>query len=277
MSANYEVRGNVAVITLDNPPVNGLGHATRLGITQGLDKADADAMVKAIVITGAGKAFSGGADIKEFGSPKALAEPNLLSVILALEASSKPIVAAIHSVCMGGGLELALGCHYRVAQAGTQVALPEVKLGLLPGAGGTQRLPRVLGVETALNMIVSGEPVPSELLAKSPGQKLFDKLVDANVLDAAIAFAQEKADVRPLPLVRNLKAEHPNSQAYFQFARNMVGGMSKNFPAPLKCVDVVESGKMTKDLAILISPNQASLTTRQFLDTLDEGLKQAMA
>jgi 3-hydroxyacyl-CoA dehydrogenase len=246
MSANYEVRGNVAVITLDNPPVNGLGHATRLGVTQGLDKADADAMVKAIVISGAGKAFSGGADIKEFGSPKALAEPNLLSVILALEASSKPIVAAIHSVCMGGGLELALGCHYRVAQAGTQVALPEVKLGLLPGAGGTQRLPRVLGVETALNMIVSGEPVPSELLAKSPGQKLFDKLVDANVLDAAIAFAQEKADVRPLPLVRNLKAEHPNSQAYFQFARNMVGGMSKNFPAPLKCVDVVESAVTKK-------------------------------
>jgi 3-hydroxyacyl-CoA dehydrogenase len=246
MSANYEVRGNVAVITLDNPPVNGLGLDTRKGITDGLDKALDDAAVKAIVVTGAGKAFSGGADIKEFGSPKAVAEPNLLSVILALEASSKPVVAAIHSVCMGGGLELALGCHYRVAQAGTQVALPEVKLGLLPGAGGTQRLPRTVGVETALNMIVSGEPVASELLARSPGQKLFDKLVDADVLNAAIAFAQEKADVRPLPLVRNLKAEHPNAQAYFQFARNMVGGMSKNFPAPLKCVDVVEAAVTKK-------------------------------
>src|SRR5687768_11095868 len=222
MSAKYEVRGNVAVITLDNPPVNGLGLDTRKGITDGLDKALDDAAVKAIVVTGAGKAFSGGADIKEFGSPKALSEPNLLSVILALEASTKPVVAAIHSVCMGGGLELALGCHYRVAQAGTQVALPEVKLGLLPGAGGTQRLPRTLGVETALNMIVSGEPVTAELLAKAPGQKLFDQLVDADVLAAAVDFAQEKADVRPLPLVRHLKAEHPEAQAYFQFARNMV-------------------------------------------------------
>ena len=124
MSATYEVRGSVAVISLDNPPVNGLGHATRLGITTGLDKALADASVKAIVITGAGKAFSGGADIREFGSPKALAEPNLLSVIAALEGSSKPIVAAIHTVVMGGGLELALGCHYRVASPGALVALP---------------------------------------------------------------------------------------------------------------------------------------------------------
>src|SRR5207253_4475495 len=151
----------------------------------------ADANVQAIVITGAGKAFSGGADIKEFGSPKALAEPNLLSVIAALEASSKPVVAAIHTVCMGGGLELALGCHYRVGAPGTQVALPEVKLGLVPGAGGTQRLPRVLGVETALNMIVSGEPVKSELLASLPGQKLFDRMADGDVVDAAIALAKE--------------------------------------------------------------------------------------
>jgi 3-hydroxyacyl-CoA dehydrogenase len=246
MSANYEVRGPVAVITLDNPPVNGLGHDTRKGITDGLDKAVADPAVKAVVITGAGKAFSGGADIKEFGSPKALAEPNLLSVILALEGSSKPIVAAIHGVCMGGGLELALGCHYRVAQTGTQVALPEVKLGLVPGAGGTQRLPRVLGVENALNMIVSGEPVAAELLAKAPGQKLFDKVVDADVVGAAIALAREKADLRPLPLVRHLKAEHRNAQAYLQFARNTVGAMSRNFPAPLKCIDAIEAALTKK-------------------------------
>ena len=246
MSANYEVRGNVAVITLDNPPVNGLGYDTRKGITEGLDKALGDAAVKAVVITGGGKAFSGGADIREFGSPKALAEPNLLSVILALEASTKPIVAAIHSVCMGGGLELALGCHYRVAAAGTQVALPEVKIGLLPGAGGTQRLPRVLGVETALNMIVSGETVASELLAKAPGQKLFDKIVDGDVVEAAIAFVQDKLDGRPLPLVRNLKIDYPNAQAYFQFARNTVGAMSKNFPAPLKCVDAVAASTKMK-------------------------------
>ncbi len=248
MTAEYQVHGDVAVITMNNPPVNGLGHSTRVGITDGLEKANADASVKAIVITGAGKAFSGGADIKEFGSPKAGAEPNLLSVILALEASSKPTVAAIHSVCMGGGLELALGCHYRIAAPGTQVALPEVKLGLIPGAGGTQRLPRVLGVETALNMIVSGEAVPSELLAQQPGQKLFDKMASAPAALAAEAleFARSVADTRPMPLVRNLPAKHPLGDAYFQFARNMVKGMSKNFPAPEKCVDVVEASTKKK-------------------------------
>lgn len=248
MTAKYEVHGSVAVITLDNPPVNGLGHATRLGITDGLQKANADAAVKSIVITGAGKAFSGGADIKEFGSPKALAEPNLLSVILAVENSSKPVVAAVHSVCMGGGLELALGCHYRIAAPGTNVALPEVKLGLIPGAGGTQRLPRALGVEPALNMIVSGEPVKSELLAQIPGQKLFDKMAaSAESLAAeALAFAQSVSDTRPLPLVRNMPCKHPNGDAYFQFARNMVKGMAKNFPAPAKCVDAVESATKKK-------------------------------
>ena len=239
MSANYELHGNVAVITLNNPPVNGLGYDTRVGITTGLDKALDDAAVKAIVITGAGKAFSGGADIREFTSAKATAEPNLLSVIAALEASTKPVIAAVHSVCMGGGLELALGCHYRVASPGALVALPEVKLGLIPGAGGTQRLPRVLGVETALNMIVSGEPVKSELLAALPGQKLFDKIIDGDLMAGALTFAAEKADTRPMPLVRNLKVSHPNADAYLQFTRNMVTGMSKNFPAPLKCVEAV--------------------------------------
>ena len=246
MSAHYEVRGVVAVITLNNPPVNGLGYDTRVGIAAGIEQAQADAAVKAIVITGAGKAFSGGADIREFGSPKAIAEPNLLSVILALEASSKPIVAAIHTVCMGGGLELALGCHYRVASPGTQVALPEVKIGLIPGAGGTQRLPRVLGVENALNMIVSGAPVASELLAQSPGQKLFDKIIDGDLMTGALVFAAEVADKRPLALVRNLKCEHPNADAYFQFARNTVGAMSRNFPAPLKCVDAVAASTRMK-------------------------------
>ena len=240
MSASYEVRGPVAVITLDNPPVNGLGYDTRRGIADGVERANADAAVKAIVITGAGKAFSGGADIREFGSPRAIAEPNLLSLIKQLEASGKPVIAAINGVCMGGGLELSLGCHYRVVAKGVQVALPEVKLGLVPGAGGTQRLPRVLGVETALNMIVSGEPVASDMLAALPGQKLFDRLVDGDVVAAAVAFAGEVADKRPLPLVRELKAAHPNADGYFQFARNTVRAMAKNFPAPAKCVDCVE-------------------------------------
>ena len=248
MSTEYKVQGNIAVITLNNPPVNGLGFATRLGLTDGLSQANADATVKAIVITGAGKAFSGGADIKEFGSPKAMQEPNLLSVILSVENSPKPVVAAIHTVCMGGGLELALGCHYRIAAPGCSVALPEVKLGLLPGAGGTQRLPRALGVEPALNMIVSGEPIKSEMLAMLPGQKLFDKMASSadSLLTEALDYAAEVAAVRPLPLVRNLPCKHPQGDAYFQFARNMVKGMSKNFPAPGKCVDAVQAAAKQK-------------------------------
>ena len=248
MTADYKVHGDVAVISMNNPPVNGLGYSTRQAIADGLGKANADAAVKAIVLTGAGKAFSGGADIKEFGSAKATAEPNLLSVILAVENSGKPVIAAVHSVCMGGGLELALGCHYRIAAPGCSVALPEVKLGLIPGAGGTQRLPRVLGVEVALNMIVSGEPIKSEMLAMLPGQKLFDKMSASaeSLADEALTYARSLADARPLPLVRNLPCKHPLGDAYFQFARNMVTGMSKNFPAPVKCVDVVEAATKQK-------------------------------
>ena len=248
MTTLYEVHGSVALITLSNPPVNGLGYATRQSLTDNLQKANDDEAVKSIVITGAGKAFSGGADIKEFGTDKALQQPNLHSVILMLENSAKPVVAAIHSVCMGGGLELALGCQYRIAAPGCSVALPEVKLGLLPGAGGTQRLPRALGVEPALNMIVSGEPVKSELLAQIPGQKLFDRMASSleTLADEAFAFAQSIADIRPLPRVADLPCKHRNGDAYFQFARNMVKGMAKNFPAPLKCVDAVEAATKKK-------------------------------
>ena len=238
MTAEYQVHGSVAVITLNNPPVNGLGHATRSAAVEGLRRAQADAAVKAIVITGAGKAFSGGADIKEFNSPKALAEPTLHTLINVAEGSVKPVVAAIHTVCMGGGLELALGCNYRVAMPGAQIALPEVKLGLLPGAGGTQRLPRVLGLEMALNMVVSGTAIASEKLAKTA---LFDDVfgADANLLESAIAFAEKVADVRPLPRVRDRKVDYPNHEAFLQFSRNTVKAMAGAFPAPLECVATV--------------------------------------
>ncbi len=249
MSADYAVHGNVAVITLNNPPVNGLGLATRQAFIHGLDQAVADPAVQAIVVTGAGKAFSGGADIKEFGSPKALQEPNLLNLITALENCPKPTVAAIHSVAMGGGLELALGCHYRVAAPGTDVALPEVKLGLIPGAGGTQRLPRVIGVEAALNMIVSGEAIKSEMLAMLPGQKLFDEMASSkeNVVTEAIAFAQGVIGTSPLPRVRDLPCKHPNADAFFKFSTNMVNGMTKGkYPAPLKCIEAVQNATKMK-------------------------------
>jgi 3-hydroxyacyl-CoA dehydrogenase len=238
MSADYVVNGGVAVITLNNPPVNGLGLETRSAAVEGMRKALADDAVKAIVITGAGKAFSGGADIKEFNSPKALTEPTLHTLIRVVEGSSKPTVAAIHTICMGGGLELALGCNYRVAMPGAQIALPEVKLGLLPGAGGTQRLPRVLGLEKALNMIVSGSFVPSEKLADTA---LFDEVFakDANLLESAVAFANKVAGVRPLPRVRDRKVDYPNHEAFLQFSRKTVKAMSGPFPAPLECVEAV--------------------------------------
>ncbi len=243
MHADYQLHGDVALITLNNPPVNGLGYETRVALMGALSQALADAAVQAIVITGAGKAFCGGADIREFDTPAAFQEPNLHTVIAALEQSSKPVVAAIHGTVMGGGLELALGCHYRVAAPGTQVALPEVKLGLLPGAGGTQRLPRVIGIEPALSMIVSGDAVAAERLAAIPGQSLFQRLsasADA-LLDEAIAFARSVAAVRPLPLVRALPCSHPQGDAYFQFVRNMLGPSTKNLPAPLQCVDAVQA------------------------------------
>jgi 3-hydroxyacyl-CoA dehydrogenase len=253
MTAEYKAHGDVAVISLNNPPVNGLSLATRMAFVAALAKAQLDSKIKAIVVTGAGKAFSGGADIKEFGSTKSVQDPNLLSLILACENSPKVVVAAVHTTCMGGGLELSLGCHYRVMAPGCNVALPEVKLGLIPGAGGTQRLPRVLGVEAALNMIVSGEPVKSEMLAMLPGQKLIDKMAKSpeSLIDEAMAFAREKADAHakdksPMPLVRNLPCRHPLGDAYFQFARNMVKGMSKNYPAPAKCVDAVEAATKNK-------------------------------
>jgi 3-hydroxyacyl-CoA dehydrogenase len=243
MTAEYQVNGAVAVITLNNPPVNGLGLATRSALVAGVQKALADDAVKAIIITGAGKAFSGGADIKEFNSPKALAEPTLHTVINVVENSTKPVIAAIHTVCMGGGLELSLGCNYRVASPGAQIALPEVKLGILPGAGGTQRLPRVLGLEQALNMIVSGSSVPSEKLAKTA---LFDEIIEGDLLQGALAFANRIADIRPLPKVRDIKIDYPNYEAFLQFSRNTVRAMAGPFPAPLQCVEAVAAAVTKK-------------------------------
>jgi 3-hydroxyacyl-CoA dehydrogenase len=222
---------------MNNPPVNGLGFDLRREIVEGLARAEAAANVKALVLIGSARAFSGGADIREFGTPKSTAEPSLNTVVRLVENAGKPVVAAISGACMGGGLELALACHYRVAVKGAQIALPEVKLGLMPGAGGTQRLPRLIGAEAALNMIVSGEAVPSEKLA---GTALFDEIVEGELLAGALAFAGKVvAEARPLKRVRDIKLSLPNAEGFFQFARNTVAAAAKNFPAPLKCVDAV--------------------------------------
>ncbi|MEQ1684806.1 MAG: 3-hydroxyacyl-CoA dehydrogenase NAD-binding domain-containing protein [Burkholderiaceae bacterium] len=232
-----KVDGEVAVISMNKPPVNGLGFALRSGIVEALDEANADPAIKAIVLTGTARAFSGGADVTEFGTAKASQEPNLRTVITLLENSAKPVVAAIGGVCLGGGLELAMGAHFRVALPDASLGLPEVKLGLLPGAGGTQRLPRLIGLEAALNMIVFGEPVPA---VKLKGTALIDQIVEGDLLAGALAFARKVvADNAPLKRARDLKVLDAQPDAFLQFARNTVAAGAKNFPAPLKCVEAV--------------------------------------
>jgi len=190
-----------------------------------------------VVLIGSGKGFSGGADIREFGTPKSFAPPNLLMVLRAVEECGKPVIAAIDGICMGGGFELALACHYRVATADALIGLPEVKLGLLPGAGGTQRLPRVVGVERALNMIVSGTPQRAEQLRGTP---LLDAIVTADLLVGALEFARGVVREGGTPKrVRDLKIRMPNAEAYLQFARNTVKAVAGPYPAPPACVEAI--------------------------------------
>jgi len=236
---DYRLHGGVAVIQFGNPPVNSLGHAVRRGLADAFDRAAEDSAVKAVVLTGANGVFSGGADIREFGLPAALASPNLRQLIALIDDMKKPVVAAIGGTCLGGGFEVALACHFRVAGAAAPVGLPESKLGLLPGAGGTQRLPRIVGVETALNMILGGEPVPAKLLAKTP---LFDKVVEGDPLEAAIEFAAAAGAKGETPRrVRDLKVKEPNLEALCQFARNTVKAKFPQYPALVRCVDAVEA------------------------------------
>jgi 3-hydroxyacyl-CoA dehydrogenase len=237
--AGYEVRDGIAVLTLNNPPVNSLGLELRQAIVAGVERANEDSGVAALVLIGSSAGFSGGADIREFGTPKAMAQPNLGTVIAAIESSAKPVIAAVGVLAMGGGLELALGCHYRVGASGAKIALPEVKLGLLPGAGGTQRLPRLLGAEAALNMIVSGATIAAEKLRATP---LFDDFTEGELLPGALAFAhrvvQEKMGTRK---VRDAKLSMPNHEAFFQFARNSAKALAGPYPAPLACVEAVSA------------------------------------
>ncbi len=234
---SYEIRDQVAVITMERPPVNSLGYPLRAGITQAIDLANADGKVIAIVLTGSKRAFSGGADITEFNTPEATRDPRLTLVIQALEDSPKPVIAAIAGVCLGGGFELALGAHFRVVDADAKFGLPEVKLGLLPGAGGTQRLPRLIGLEPALNMIVSGQIIPAKSFFGTP---LVHALIEDDLIDGAVAFAQSVVTKnQPFQRARDFKVTMPNAEAFLQFARNTVTANSKSFPAPRQCVEAV--------------------------------------
>ena len=171
-SVDYTLHGAVALVRLDNAPVNALSASVRKGIAEGLERAADAESVTAVILTGAGSNFCGGADVTEFGTSQMLAAPNLHDLFDLVESFPKPVIAALNGTTLGGGLELALCCHYRVALSSAPLGLPEVKLGLLPGAGGTQRLPRLLGAERALNMIVSGNPVNARELAQTNGATL---------------------------------------------------------------------------------------------------------
>jgi 3-hydroxyacyl-CoA dehydrogenase len=238
-SADYTSHGAVAVITLNNLPVNALSVGVRKGIADGLERAADSASIAAVIITGAGSTFCGGADVAEFGLPEMSSAPNLHDLCALIENFPKPVIAALNGTTLGGGLELAMCCHYRLASAAASLGLPEVKLGLLPGAGGTQRLPRLVGAERALNMIVSGNPVAARELSKT---KLLDAVVDADVVAAAIAFAQDSPGGKLLlKKARDIRIHLPNAEAFFDFARGAIAPFAKNYPAPAKCIDAVEA------------------------------------
>jgi 3-hydroxyacyl-CoA dehydrogenase len=236
--AHYAVRDGIAVITLDNPPVNGLGNALRAALLEHLRKADADPAVQAAVLIGSAKAFSGGADIREFNQPRT--KPDLPDVNDQQDAMKKPLVAAIGGFALGGGLELALACHYRIAAPKAQLGLPEVKLGILPGSGGTQRLPRIIPMAEAVRMMTSGNPIPAE---KGRELGLVDEIAQGELLDSALRFTrtliQEK---KPLRRIRDMKAKlDGDPKAFFAQVREMVAKESKGYPAPLEIVACAEA------------------------------------
>ena len=234
--------GAVAVLAFGEPPVNSLGFATRAGLVQALQAALDDPAVEAVVVVGRHGLFSAGADIKEFGTPLMVKAPNLHDLNAAFEASPKPVVAAIDGNCLGGGLEFAMSCHFRVVSVFAKLGLPEVKLGLLPGAGGTQRLPRLIGVEGALNVMLGGEPLPARLFAGSP---LVSALVAGDVVKAAVEFATAQAlpaaQAGRMPKARDIRVREPNLEGLLGFARNAAKTAFAAYPAPLRILDAVQA------------------------------------
>jgi len=237
INASVDLRrdGEIAVVTVDNPPVNALKYEVRAGLTQALAHARDDDAVSAVVIACAGRTFFAGADITEFGKPPQA--PSLHDVIAAIEAMPKPVVAALHGTALGGGFELALACHFRVAVPGARVGLPEVKLGLLPGAGGTQRLPRLVGPEKALQMIASGEPIGA---AEARADGIVDEIVEGDLAAAAIDFALRVVrEGRPLRLVRD-REEKLIGEGFADAAEALTRRL-RGREAPAACVEAVRN------------------------------------
>ncbi len=232
----YSKKGTIGLITVNNPPVNALSQAVRAGLQSGVEQGLADKGVEAMVILCEGRTFMAGADIREFGKPPL--PPALPDVVYFMEDSPKPMIAAIHGTALGGGLEVALGCHFRIAVPTAKVGLPEVKLGLLPGAGGTQRLPRIAGVKAALDMIVSGDPIPAKK-AKELG--IIDEIVEGDLKAAALAFAKRVvAEKRPIRKVREMVAAVDNPTQFEDYSKD-IAKKRRGFIAPFKCIEAVRA------------------------------------
>jgi 3-hydroxyacyl-CoA dehydrogenase len=265
-------QGDVAVITIDNPPVNALSPGVPEGISAAIDKINADPEIKAAVMVGAGRTFVAGADIKEFAkltSGKTQRDPGLLPLLLKIEDSKKPVVVAIHGQALGGGLELAMSGHYRVASPSGQVGQPEVKLGIIPGAAGSQRLPRLAGVAAAVEMCTDGKPIPTQQALKLG---IVDKLIEGDLLGGAIAFARDAA-AKPTPKTRerNEKLGTPSENAaIFAAARESVRKKQRGLKAPLAAIDAVEAA--TRE------PFEAGCATEQkiFMECLQSDQSKAL-
>jgi len=235
--------GRVAVLRIENPPVNSVGSAVRVSLAEQLEQALSDTSVKAVVLTGAGKFFSGGADIREFNTPKAAVRPSLRELIAQIEVAEKPVVAAINGTALGGGLELTLGCHGRVAGPAVKLGLPEVKLGVLPGAGGTQRLPRLIGLDAALDIIVGGEPVTAAQALEYGLVDHVDEDPVAKATELALAIAQ---GVRAPRRVDHSPLDMPAGAAAFDSARKNAERRYRGCIAPLEAIACVEKTLTTK-------------------------------
>jgi 3-hydroxyacyl-CoA dehydrogenase len=270
-ATQFSKHGMIALVTIDNPPVNALSHAVRAGLVEAVKRALADNDTAALVIICGGRTFIAGADIKEFGKP--MKSPAIHEVIAAIENSSKPVIAAIHGTALGGGFEVAMACHYRVAVAGAEIGLPEVKLGIIPGAGGTQRLPRLVGVEAALKMIVDGTKIAApQALSMGALDQIIDLDQSGDLRSGAIAYAERViAEKRPLRKTSELPVRLDNP-AIFDEMRNVVSKRQRGFPAPLKCIEAVkfavdlpfvEASKREYELCIQMLNSPESRAQRQ--------------
>ncbi|MEN0651742.1 3-hydroxyacyl-CoA dehydrogenase NAD-binding domain-containing protein [Hyphobacterium sp. WM6] len=233
---SYEQHDGIAIVTVDNGPVNALSHAVRLGLQSAFQRFETDDTARIALIVGAGRFFIGGADISEFGKPRS--EPALPGIINSIEFGEKPVVAAIHGAALGGGLEVALGAHYRLALKGAQLGLPETKLGLIPGAGGSQRVPRLIGIAAALEMIPTGRVMPAEEALKLG---LVDRVVDASdVREAGIAYATELLDKGAPPKPVGALPSPQNDPKAFEAARSGLAKSARGEVAPVAAVDAIE-------------------------------------